>query len=407
LPVVSSNRAADVSLFCLNNNIGTETSTLSKIASGSRIVNASDDAAGLAIGSQLAAGVAVMQQDAVNVQQGRSLLQIADAGLTQIAHILSRMMALAAESSSGQVTDTQRVQDLDTEYQQLAQQINIVTSSTQYAGASLLNFTGAGGNAFSWNSSSVLSGFYLAQQATDAQGPLSAAQAAALATYTTGIDGLPTGTSGTFNATPYESGPAYGPSNFLIGTSSAATISVSLNAVNTITLGLEQDVVSYSDQPDTNYGTMPNPGYNPSLPTGPGNEPSIPATFAYWQSLHPGEALLGNVNTTVVSTKSNVASQSAALIAMSQLSSALATVNQEQATVGAYESRFDFANQTIGENMQNTSAAVSVVMDADVAAEKARLTAENVKTQSAVAALSQAAQLPTELLKLIQFPSKG
>jgi flagellin len=56
----------------------------------------------------------------------------------------------------------------------------------------------------------------------------------------------------------------------------------------------------------------------------------------------------------------------------------------------------------IATNVQNTTAAASVVLDADVASVKASLSSEDVKTQAAVAALTQAAQLPQELLRLIQ-----
>ena len=53
MPVISTNNAANSALNYLNNNSSAESSQLSKLASGSRIVNASDDAAGLAIGTQL------------------------------------------------------------------------------------------------------------------------------------------------------------------------------------------------------------------------------------------------------------------------------------------------------------------------------------------------------------------
>ncbi|MEA4837742.1 MAG: flagellin, partial [Rhodospirillaceae bacterium] len=59
-------------------------------------------------------------------------------------------------------------------------------------------------------------------------------------------------------------------------------------------------------------------------------------------------------------------------------------------------------NQVISTNVQNTQAASSVIMDADVASVKADLSSADVKVQAAVAALAQAAQLPQNLLRLIQ-----
>jgi len=74
MPVISTNNAANSSLNYLNQNSAQETSLLSKLASGQRIVQASDDAAGLAIGTQLDANATVYTQDQTNVQQGTAIL---------------------------------------------------------------------------------------------------------------------------------------------------------------------------------------------------------------------------------------------------------------------------------------------------------------------------------------------
>ena len=78
MPVISTNNAANAALNYLNNNSSKETNQLAMLASGSRVVQASDDAAGLAIGTQLQAGATVFQQDQTNVQQGTAILQTAD-----------------------------------------------------------------------------------------------------------------------------------------------------------------------------------------------------------------------------------------------------------------------------------------------------------------------------------------
>src|ERR1700744_79798 len=139
MPVISTNNAANASLNYLNVNSSQETEKLSQLASGSRIVQASDDAAGLAIGTQLQANSTVFMQDQTNVAQGTSILQSADGALAQISNVLQRMMALATEAASGQVTNTQRSQDINTEYTQLKTEIGSIVSSTTYAGQSLLS----------------------------------------------------------------------------------------------------------------------------------------------------------------------------------------------------------------------------------------------------------------------------
>ena len=52
--------------------------------------------------------------------------------------------------------------------------------------------------------------------------------------------------------------------------------------------------------------------------------------------------------------------------------------------------------------MQNITSAASVIMDADVAMVKSSLSSSDVKTQASIAALTQASQLPQELLHLLQ-----
>jgi flagellin len=90
------------------------------------------------------------------------------------------------------------------------------------------------------------------------------------------------------------------------------------------------------------------------------------------------------------------------LASITGINSAIQTITQTRAKVGAYESQFNFSSQDISTNVQNTQAAVSTIMDADVAQVKSTLSSEDVLTQAAIAALTQASMLPQELLKLIQ-----
>lgn len=139
MAVISTNTAANTALRYLNINQSNESSALSKLASGSNITKASDDAAGLAIGTQLQSDATVLSQASTNSAQATSILQTADGGLSSISDILQRMKALATESASGNVTDSQRTGDIDTEYQQLLNEISSITSSTRYSNVSLLS----------------------------------------------------------------------------------------------------------------------------------------------------------------------------------------------------------------------------------------------------------------------------
>ena len=142
MPVVATNTAANSALRFLNNNSAAASGSVGKLASGSRIVKASDDAAGLAIGTRLKADVTALTQAGINASQGASVVQVADGGLSRIADVLQRMKALAAQSLSGVPTNTERG-FIDAEFQELRSEITDIANTTRFNGQSLLNGTAA------------------------------------------------------------------------------------------------------------------------------------------------------------------------------------------------------------------------------------------------------------------------
>ena len=57
MPVIATNTSANTALIYLNSNSRAQEKSLAKLSSGSRIVRASDDAAGLAVGARLQSNV--------------------------------------------------------------------------------------------------------------------------------------------------------------------------------------------------------------------------------------------------------------------------------------------------------------------------------------------------------------
>lgn len=141
MPVIATNTAANSALRYLNLNSDTESSITSKLASGSRITKASDDASGLAIGTRIQSDVTVLGQAATNASQATAILQTADGGLARISDILQRMKSLATQSYSGSVTDNERAY-ITSEYDELMKEIDGIATSTRYNGVSLLDGTG-------------------------------------------------------------------------------------------------------------------------------------------------------------------------------------------------------------------------------------------------------------------------
>ncbi|RYG60223.1 MAG: hypothetical protein EON60_07895 [Alphaproteobacteria bacterium] len=113
-------------------------SSLSKLSSGSRIPQAKDDAAGLAVGSKLKSEISGLTQAANNAGQAISLLQIADGALATIGDVLQRMKTLAVQSSSGQLDDSSRAL-LNQEFTNLKSEVDRVAGITNFNGTKLLN----------------------------------------------------------------------------------------------------------------------------------------------------------------------------------------------------------------------------------------------------------------------------
>jgi flagellin len=112
--------------------------TLEKLASGSRINHAGDDAAGLAISENLRAQIRGMRQAKRNAQDGVSLIQVSEGGLNEISNILIRLRELAIQAASDTIGDTER-QFTDREYQSLKQEVDRIANVTAFNGTPLLN----------------------------------------------------------------------------------------------------------------------------------------------------------------------------------------------------------------------------------------------------------------------------
>ena len=138
MPVIATNTSSNTALVYLNRNSSDQEKSLAKLSSGSRIVVASDDAAGLAVASRLKADVATLTQGARNAVQAQSVLKTADGGLARIADVLQRMKSLAAQALSGSL-DTASRGFVDAEYQQLLSEVDGISGSTSFNGVILLD----------------------------------------------------------------------------------------------------------------------------------------------------------------------------------------------------------------------------------------------------------------------------
>lgn len=116
--------------------------TLEQLSSGQRINRAGDDAAGLAISENLRAQIRGLGQAKRNAEDGVSLVQIAEGGLSESGNILIRLRELAVQAASDTIGQTER-KFLNVEFEQLLQEIDRIANGTEFNGVPLLNGTGA------------------------------------------------------------------------------------------------------------------------------------------------------------------------------------------------------------------------------------------------------------------------
>jgi flagellin len=112
--------------------------SFARLSSGYRINSSADDAAGLGISDSLTAQVRSWVVAQRNSNDGISMAQTADGAAAQVTSMLQRMRELAVESSNGSLQASDR-SNLDTEYQQLTQEISRIAQSTTFNGTNLLN----------------------------------------------------------------------------------------------------------------------------------------------------------------------------------------------------------------------------------------------------------------------------
>lgn len=137
---VSSSTVGGVYASQVNRSERDATKSLLQVSSGKAINKASDNAAGLAIASQLLSDVSTLKQVSTNLVQASSVLQTADGSLEQTGNILNRMKELSTQASSGSL-DANSQKAVNDEYQNLKAELDKTSNSTSFNGQKLVNGT--------------------------------------------------------------------------------------------------------------------------------------------------------------------------------------------------------------------------------------------------------------------------
>ena len=135
---INTNVAAINTARTLRRSTASLQGSLERLSSGLRINRAADDAAGLAIAEGFRSQVRGTQVSQRNSQDGISLVQTAEGALSETTNILQRIRELAVQSANGtQSTDNRAA--LNSEVNQLLQQIDDIALDTEFNGVRVLS----------------------------------------------------------------------------------------------------------------------------------------------------------------------------------------------------------------------------------------------------------------------------
>lgn len=113
-------------------------SVYQRLASGQRINKASDDAASLAIAESLRSDQRVYRQAIANMNDGISLLSIAEATVSALSDVVIRIQELAEQAANGSLSNNQRMA-IDEEAQALRDEFFRVSRSAEFNGVRLFD----------------------------------------------------------------------------------------------------------------------------------------------------------------------------------------------------------------------------------------------------------------------------
>jgi flagellin len=115
----------------------TETS-MERLSSGLRINGAADDAAGLAVANKMQSQLIGIKMAIRNSQDGISLVQTAESGMSEISNMILRMRELAVQMENGIYTAKDR-DNAQLEVNALLMEIDKIAANTKFNGVDLLD----------------------------------------------------------------------------------------------------------------------------------------------------------------------------------------------------------------------------------------------------------------------------
>ena len=363
----------------LNSSAQLETA-FERLASGKRINSAVDDAAGLAIGKEMEARVSGLNQAIRNVNDGISMVQIAEGALDEVTTILQKMRDLSVQASSDGLSADERAY-IDVEHEKLADSMDAVLLQAKFNGTTLIGDGNVNGGVAT--SLSIQAGATTASEDT----------------ITIGIDNLSStllsvdaGSVHTKHNTFVFNTSTLDLSTAITGQTSGngGAVSLTLNSANIDGL---VSALNASEDSELSKFTYTKTGVAEVTAVADTSGAAVGGTSF---------AIVDAASSPATSTGARAAGAATADYGLAAIDIAMGLVAEDRANLGALQSQLESTVRNLANVAENTAAAAGRIMDTDYAAETANLTKAQILQQAATSVLAQANAQPQAVLSLLQ-----
>lgn len=409
--VINTNVSALTSAAALNKSGDSLQTSMERLSTGKEINSAADNAAGKAISTNMTKQINMLEQGIDNAKDGSNLLATMDSAASEIENMTQRMTQLAMQASNDTYSSDDKAL-LDTEYQQLMEEVDRVSGNTEFNGTNLID-----GSTLDLN----------LQVTTDSSISLTGTNltTAGLGLTNTGISG--TGTAGSAAAIN-GAGVTGGGALTAVTDSTLHYLKVGFTDENGIGKQLDVDLNALAAQDYRLSGAMTTDGakaledaLNAQLKTA-GLDEDI-----HFEVSHDSAGVMTvsvSANTENNGTIEIDALGSAATdlgfpaasttdagavgtlkdpsVALTQLEDALKEIVDSRTSFGAQTNRLDYTATALEDAVTNTSAARSQIEDADFAKETTNLARAKVLQNAGIAMLQQANSQTSNVEQLLR-----
>lgn len=356
---------------------GQMSKSLEKLSSGFRINRAADDAAGLAISEGLRSQIGGLKVAVRNTQDGVSVVQTAEGGLTETHSILQRMRDLAVQSANDSNDQASR-DAIQAESTALSSELDRIADKTTFNNVKLLDgtFTGkdfqvgyASGDTIGVSVTSTAPSGVKATFDT-----VAASTTAATATLSAGGVSITTGTlTASTNVTDI-AGQLNDDAAF------ASVFKAKVNTDGELEISMKDSGVTASAITITGSGLAGTKSDTANSATGTGG-------------FSAADLGLSAVD---------LSSKSGATSAIDAIDTAIQAVSTSRANLGALQNRFEHTINNLNVTAENLTASESRIRDTDMAQEMMAFTRSQILSQAGTAMLAQANQAPQSVLSLLR-----